>query len=56
MDAGIKIVVLYNSTYISKDKCPESVRDKGTHMPMIYRGSDGNYYWNYDGVKKAIEN
>ena len=42
VEAGIKIVVLYNSTFISKNKCPESIRDIGIHVPMKYKGSDGN--------------
>lgn len=53
--AGVKIVVLYNSTIISKDKCPEALRDMGTHTQMIYKGNDGKYYWNYNTIKKAME-
>ena len=53
-EAGIKIVVLYNSVFVSKSKCPESVRNIGTHVAMVYKGTDGQYYWDYDAVKKAI--
>jgi len=52
--ADIKIVVLYNSTYINKSKCPEILRYKGNHASMVYRGSDGSLYWDYDTVKNAI--
>lgn len=56
MEAGIKIVVLYNSITVSKSKCPESVRNTGTHIPMVYKGTDGKYYWNYNAVKDALQN
>ena len=55
-EAGIKIVVLYNSTYVSKSKCPESVRNIGNHVAMVYTGTDGKYYWDYNAVKTALEN
>lgn len=55
VEAGIKIVVLYNSTDVSKGKCPESVRYMGIHVAMVYKGLDGRYYWDYNAVKKAIE-
>lgn len=54
-EAGIKIVVLYNSTSVSKSKCPESVRNIGTHVAMVYKGTDGKYYWDYNAIKKALE-
>lgn len=54
VEAGIKIVVLYNSTYVNKDNCPESVRKIGVHVPMIYKDQDGKYYWDYKAVKNAI--
>lgn len=52
--AEIKIVVLYNSTYVNKDNCPESIRKIGTHIPMIYKGKDNKYYWDYNAVKNAL--
>ena len=55
VEAGIKIVVLYNSTTVSRSKCPEAVRYTGTHVAMVYKGTDGKYYWDYDAVKKALE-
>lgn len=54
IDAGIKLIVLYKSTTIDKSKCPESLRDKGYHATMIFKGNDGEYYWDYQSVKKAF--
>ena len=54
IDANIKIVVLYNSTFVLKSKCPEIIKDKGKHVAMIYRGVDGNLYWDYETIKNAI--
>ena len=55
VEAGIKLIVLYKSTTINKNKCPESVRYKGNHATMIYKGDDGKYYWDYQSVKDAFE-
>lgn len=55
VEAGIKIVILYNKTAVDKSLCPASVRNLGTHQRMYYLGTDGKYYWDYQGVKKAIE-
>ena len=55
LEAGIKIVVLYKDTVINKYKCPESVRNEGKHVAMICRKSDGKRYWDYQSVKKALE-
>lgn len=54
VEAGIKVVVLYNSTIVSRSKCPEAVRYKGTHVAMVYR-KDGKLYWDYNAVKNALE-
>lgn len=53
-EAGIRIVVLYNSLTVDKTKCPEVIRNMGTHLPMMYRGMDGQRYWNYQPIKDAI--
>lgn len=55
VEAGIKIVVLYNDVRVNKLKCPSVVKYKGTHVAMIYKGADGKYYWDYNAVKKALE-
>ena len=54
VEAGIKIVVLYNSIKVDKSKCPDVIRNYGKHIPMI-RPQHGNY-WDYQGVKDAIQN
>ena len=56
---GCKIVVLYNSTVVSKAKFPEVVRYVGTHVAMKKYESTpwgtGYTTWDYAAVKKAIE-
>ena len=49
----LKIVVLYNYAAIHKDKCPESIRYTGKHLPAIYY-DNGQAYWDYQAIKKAI--
>lgn len=51
--AGIKIVVLYNSTTVFRSKCPEAIRYKGTHVAMK-SGTYSEWQWDYSAVKKAI--
>ena len=53
VEAGIKIVVLYNAIKVDKSKCPEAVRYIGNHVPMCYY-QGGKYYWDYQSVKNAI--
>lgn len=55
LDANIKIVVLYNSTYIDKTKCPTIIKNSGEHIAMLYY-QNGEKYWNYTKIKNAIEN
>lgn len=52
--AGLQIVVLYNSTTIDRDLCPSAVRWKGTHQKMIYRGNDGDLYWDDAAIQLAM--
>lgn len=54
VEAGIKIIVLYNASKVDKTKCPEKVRDIGTHAAMTYY-KDGTEYWDYQAVKDAFE-
>lgn len=54
VEAGIKIVVLYNYAPVQRDKCPASVKYTGTHVAMKYFGNDGKYYWDYNAVKNAL--
>lgn len=55
VEAGIKIIVLYNSTRVDKSKCIEDVKEIGIHVPMVFKGSDGKFYWDYQAVKKAFD-
>lgn len=55
IEAGIKIIVLYNSTRVDKSKCPDAVKYVGTHTAMVYRGIDGRLYWDYQAVKNAFD-
>ena len=41
---GLTIFVLYKDTKINKEKCVESVRNIGYHLPMIYL-NDWKQYW-----------
>ena len=50
---GIKIVVLYNTATVNKTKCPDAVKNTGTHVAMCYR-EDGKLYWDYQAVKNAL--
>lgn len=55
VEAGIKIIVLYNDVAVDRSKCPEDVRYKGTHKAMVYKGTDGQLYWDYNSVKAAFD-
>lgn len=54
VEAGVKIVVLYKAASVQRWKCPESVRNRGVHLPMLYL-KEGRYYWDYNAIKEAIE-
>ncbi|MGN1263500.1 MAG: TIR domain-containing protein [Prevotella sp.] len=51
---GLKIIVLYNSTSIDRNLCPDSVRRIGVHANMQKR-ENGNLYWDYRSVKDAFD-
>ena len=55
VEAGIRIVVIYNYANIDKSKCPLSLRFKGTHLPFYYY-KDGKCYYNYQQIRAAIMN
>ncbi|MDR7868133.1 MAG: hypothetical protein RIN56_15155 [Sporomusaceae bacterium] len=50
---GLKIVVLYNAAIVDKAKCPDAVKNTGTHAAMCYR-QNGQLYWDYQAVRNAI--
>ena len=54
-DYDLKTVVIYDATFVDREKCPDRVRYKGTHIPAYNRfgyGSD----WNYERIKNSIMN
>lgn len=51
---GLKIIVLYNKTYVAKSFCPSQLRNTGTHIAMKKRDVWGGISWDYDSVRKAI--
>lgn len=51
---GLTIIVLYNSTYVDRDKCPASVRWKGIHKSM-HKRENGQLKWDYSNVKAAFD-
>lgn len=50
---GLKIVVLYKAATVNKSKCPDAIKNVGTHAAM-YDYKEGVNYWNYQSVKNAI--
>lgn len=52
---GLKIIVLYKSFFVNKQKCPEVIRNYGTHIPMFSRDNEGMFNWNYQAIKTAFK-
>ena len=50
---GLKIVVLYNAATVDRSKCPDAVKNVGTHKAMCCY-ENGQYYWDYQTVKSAL--
>lgn len=50
---GLKIIVLYKSTVVDREKCPSVVKYRGVHVPMLKLVGE-TLYWDYDSVKNAI--
>lgn len=50
----LKIVVIYNSYVIEKEKCPAILCDIGRHVKGLRLGKDWKFYWNYLEIKDAI--
>lgn len=51
---GLKIIVLYNSTTINRDLCPDSLRWIGVHAKM-QKLENGTLGWDYRSVKNAFD-
>lgn len=57
IEAGIEIIVLYNSTSVDKRLCPPSLHGVKTHVAMKTRRSNmfGTYIdWDYQAVKRTF--
>lgn len=51
---GLKIIVLYKTTTIDKNKCPDVIKNVGNHIAMLCR-MNGEIYWDYQAVKNAMQ-
>ena len=51
---NLKIIVIYNSYSIQKEKCPEILQDVGYHVKGLKVGTDWKIYWNYSEIEDAI--
>ncbi len=51
---GLKIIVLYNKTYMAKSLCPKQLQNIGTHIAMKKINIFGNIEWNYNAVRDAL--
>lgn len=51
---NLQIIVLYNAATVDKSKCPDILKNVGTHVAMRYY-EQGKYYWDYQTVKNAYE-
>lgn len=43
-----------NGITVSKSKCPDAVKNRGTHVAIVYKGTDGKYYCDYNAIKNAL--
>lgn len=50
---NFKIVVLYNAAKVDKTKCPDVIKNHGTHIAMEII-EDGVRKWNYQSIKNAL--
>lgn len=56
LHGNMKIVVLYNASTVNKSKCPEILKNIGTHVSMkSYNLYLGRYVYDYQKVRTAIE-
>jgi hypothetical protein len=52
----LKIVVLYNAITVDKSKCPDAVKNTGTHKEMkTINIKTWSFDWNYQAVKSALD-
>ena len=55
LEHGLKVVVLYNSTRVDRNKCPDALRYTGTHVAAGCVDRMGTWCWNYPAIRKALE-
>lgn len=53
--AVMRIVVLYNSAIVNRNKCPVLLRNVGVHVPALHFDSRLGRAWDYQAVRRAIE-
>lgn len=49
----LQIVVLYNSSAVDRDKCPDRIKWMGTHKEM-WSWYNGQWIWDYNKISTAI--
>lgn len=52
---GLKIVVLYNGCSVMRDRCPEVLRNRGTHLAAVFKGADDKPFWDVEGIAEALQ-
>lgn len=50
---GLKIVVIYNYSFVDRSKCPEVVKSEGKHV-AAYHWDGYAKKWNYSEIRDAI--
>ncbi len=51
---GLRIVVIYNYSFVYKAECPEVMRNIGNHINGYYWDSDNNMHWEYQKSRKRL--
>lgn len=55
VESGLRIIVIYNSSVIDRNKCPSIIANKGKHIPAYYYVGR-ECYWNYCQIRDSIMN
>ena len=54
VEAGMNIIVLYKAISVDKSKCPDILKNIGSHKAMLVYNA-GKYFWDYMTVKSILE-
>ncbi len=54
VEAGLEVVVLYKSTSVDRELCPECVRWQGSHQKMFFFGTDWQLHWDDGAIERAM--